>query len=122
MGEPPRPLVRPRCRSELVGVRPGPGQAAARDDEVLVADRTAFQPALENLAGAGSVTSLGGKGRSGDVRGHAVVRHGPPWMVRRSVLGEPDVARVPGELAALQRPDDGVAVGDLAPGGVDDIG
>src|SRR5207247_11149428 len=44
-----------------------------------------------------------------------------PGMIPGSRLWEPDVSGIPGELAALQRPRDRVAVADLAPRGVDDI-
>ena len=48
-----------------------------------------------------------------------IVRHG--WSLRRR-LREPHVARVSGELAALQRPHDGVAIADFAARGVHDVG
>ena len=43
-------------------------------------------------------------------------------MVLRRRLREPDVARVAGQLTALARLGDGVAVADLAAGGVDEEG
>ena len=43
-------------------------------------------------------------------------------MIPRRGLWEPDVAGVPGKLAALERPRDRVAVADLAARGVDDVG
>ena len=48
------------------------------------------------------------------MRRHAVVRHRAPRVILRGGLGEPDVARVAGELAALERAHNGVAVADLA--------
>ncbi len=56
------------------------------------------------------------------MRGHAMVRHRAPRVIPGRRLGEPDIACVAGELAALQRPGDRVPVADLAPGGVDDVG
>lgn len=50
-----------------------------------------------------------------------MVGHGPPRVVFRRGLREPDVAGVTGELPALQGPDDRVAVANLATRGVDDI-
>ena len=48
-----------------------------------------------------------------------IVRQG--WSLRRR-LRKPDVARVTGELPALERPHDGVAVADLAARRVDEVG
>ena len=41
-----------------VGVGAGAGELAAVDDQVLLADRAAVEPALEDLAGAGRVAGL----------------------------------------------------------------
>src|SRR5690606_36250187 len=116
------PAVRSGLRAAGVGVRPGAGQLAAVDDEVLLPDRRAVQPRLQDLPGAGGVAGLGGQRGTGHVRGHPVVRHGPPRVVRRGGLGVPDVAGVPGQPAALQRAHDRVAVGDPRPGRVDQVG
>src|SRR6266550_182215 len=43
-------------------------------------------------------------------------------MIPGSWLRKPDIAGIPGKLAAFQRPRDRVAVADLAAGGVDDVG
>ncbi len=80
-----------------------------------------LEPALQDLADPRRVASLGREGRARHVRRHAVMRHGPPRVVRRCRLGEPDVTGVPGQLSALEGADDGVAVADLAPGRVDDV-
>src|SRR5882757_9444871 len=53
-----------------VRVRSGAGEAAAVDDEVLVADGLAGEVGLQDLPGAGGVAGLRGERRSGDVRGH----------------------------------------------------
>ena len=55
------------------------------------------------------------------MRRHAVMRHRPPGVVIGRRLGEPDIAGVPGELAALQRTHDGVAIADLPAGGVHEV-
>ena len=78
--------------------------------------------AFEDLARAGGVARLRRQRGAGDVRRHAVMRHGAPGMVLRRRLREPDVAGIARELAALQRADDGVAVADLAARGVHEIG
>src|ERR671915_8643 len=95
-----------------VGVCAGAGECTGLDDQVLLADRAAVEPALEDLADSRRVARLGRQRRAGGVRGHAVVGHRPPGMVLRSGLGEPDVARVAGELTALERPHHRVAIAD----------
>ena len=45
--------------ARLVGVCAGPGQAAAVDDQVVLADRSVLEPAFQHLAGAGGVARLG---------------------------------------------------------------
>ena len=55
------------------------------------------------------------------MRRHAVPRHRAPRVVRRGRLGIPDVAGVAGELAALARPHDRVAIADLAARGVHEV-
>ena len=84
-------------------------------------DRLAGEIALEDLACAGRVTRLRRQRRPGNVRSHAVMRHRPPRMVLRRRLREPDVAGISGELAALERADDGIAVAQLAARRVDQI-
>src|SRR5580692_13224406 len=103
---PPPPLAEAAGRVALaVGVGAGAGQGAALDDQVLVADRPGLEEALEDLAGAGGVAGLGRERGAGDVRGHAVVGHGPPRVVGRCRLREPDVARVARQLSRLERGD-----------------
>src|SRR5262245_41371151 len=53
--------------------------------------------------------------------GHAVVRHGSPWMVFCRRLRKPHIARIACELPAFERPDDGIAVDNFASGGVHDV-
>src|ERR671914_2250275 len=50
------------------------------------------------------------------MRRHAMVRHRPPRVIRRWRLREPHIAGIPGELSALKRPHNRVAVTDLATG------
>src|ERR1700683_4608468 len=64
----------------------------------------------------------GGWGEQERAGWRAVVGHRAPRVVARRWLGEPDVAGVACELAALARRDDRVAVADLAARGVDQIG
>ena len=56
------------------------------------------------------------------MRRHAVMRHGPPRMILRSRLREPNVACVAGKLSAVERPDDHITVAYLATRGVHDVG
>jgi len=93
----------------------GPRQPPAIDDEVLLADGALLEPALQDLTYAGRIASLRRQRRPGYVWSHAVVGHRPPGVILRSRLREPDVACIAGELSALERPDDGVAVADLPP-------
>src|SRR5919106_7032594 len=86
-----------------VGVCAGAGECTGLDDQVLLADRAAIEPALEDLADSRRVARLGRERRAGGMRGHAVVGHRPPGMVLRGGLGEPDIARVAGELTTLER-------------------
>src|SRR5690606_31096109 len=84
-----------------VRMRADAGQSATLHDQVLVADRAAFEVALQDFAHAGGVTRLRGKRSAGDVRRHAMVRHGAPRMVLGRGLGEPHVAAIAGQLSAL---------------------
>ena len=77
--------------------------------------------ALEDLAGAGGVARLRRQRAAGDMRRHAVMGHGAPWMILGRRLREPDVAGIACELAALEGAHDGVAVADLAAGRVHDV-
>ncbi len=63
-----------------VGLGAGASELATVDDQILVSDRSTLKPAFEDFARAGSIPSLRGQRRAGDVRGHAVVRHAPPSM------------------------------------------
>src|SRR5215472_5768974 len=87
----------------LIGVSARSGEPAALHDQVFVADRPVLKPAFEDLAGACGVACLRRQRRAGDVRGHAMVWHGPPGVILRRGLGEPDIAGVAGELAAFER-------------------
>src|SRR6478609_291966 len=107
------------CRALAVGMGARAGQLAAVGDQVLLADRLVREPALENLPRPGGIAGLSRETGTRGVRGHPVPRHRPPGVVLGRRLREPDVAGVPGELSRLERPDDRVAVADLAAGGVD---
>ena len=50
-----------------------------------------------------------------------MVQHRPPRVILRWRLREPHIASVPGELSALKRPHNRVAVTDLATRRIDDI-
>src|SRR5262245_66551777 len=54
----------PRRRRDRVGASPRASEFPAFDDEVLVPDRSIGEPALEDLARAGGVASLGRERRS----------------------------------------------------------
>src|SRR5262245_16555989 len=109
-------------RPLAVRVRSGPRQLAALGDQVLLADRLALEPALEDLPCSRGIAGLGREAGAGRVRGHALPRHRPPGMVLRRRLREPDIPCVAGELPGLERADDRVPVADLAAGGVDQVG
>ena len=102
-------------------MRPGAGEATTRHDEVLVANRAAIEEALEDLPDSGRVASLRRQRRARNVRRHPVMRHRPPGVVVGRRLGEPDIAGVPREPAALQRAHHGVAVADLPPGRIHEV-
>src|SRR5271166_1399469 len=110
------------CIPSAVGMRARSGELAAVDDEIFITDRSALEPAFENLACPRCVPRLRRKRSSGDVGRHAMVRHGPPGMVLRRWLGEPHVSGVAAKLAAFESTDDAVAIADLAAGGVHEIG
>ena len=92
--------------ARAVRMRPGPGEVATGDDQVFLADGTTLEPAFQNLAHAGCIACLGGQARTGHMRCHAVVRHAAPGVILGGRLRKPDVACVPGELPALERPRD----------------
>src|SRR5450759_1170278 len=104
-----------RRRARGVRVGTGAGQRTALHDEVLLADRTVSEVALQDLPGTRRVAGLGGQGRAGDVWRHAVVWHGAPRVVGRGRLRGPHVAGVTGELAALERTNDRGLVTDPRP-------
>src|ERR1700722_15283710 len=94
----PRSAVEPRCLLRArggipfpIGVCAGPGQAAAVHYQVLLPDGPAFEEALEDLPGPGSVTGLRRERGPRDVGRHPVVGHRAPGMVLWCGLGEPDV-------------------------------
>src|ERR1700678_162223 len=97
-----------------VGMRARSGELAAVDDQIFITDRSALEPAFENLACPRRVPGLRRKRSSGDVGRHAMVWHGPPGMVLRRWLGEPHVSGVAAKLAAFESADDGVSIADLA--------
>src|SRR5262249_12705276 len=104
-----------------IGVGTGAGEPAGIDDQVLLADRAAFEPAFEDLADAGGIASLGREACAGGVGRHAVVRHRPPGVILRGGLREPDVTRVAGELTGLAGPRHSLAIADLAARSVNQI-
>src|SRR5580692_1091847 len=96
-----------------------PCELAARDDQILVPNRLTIEPAFQNFTGPCRVTSLRRKRSSRRVRGHAVMRHRAPRMIRRRGLGIPDVARVAGKTAGFECADDRVAIANIAARGID---
>src|ERR1700685_1605515 len=107
--------------SGAVRVSAGSSELAAIHYEVLIANRTLLEPALQNFTRSCCIARLCRKRGAGGMRRHPMVRHRPPRMVLRRGLREPHVACIPGELTRLQRADDRVAVTDLPAGRVDDI-
>lgn len=85
-------------------------ELALVDDQILSADGLAGEVAIQYLARSRRVPPLCGQRRSRDVRGHAMLRHGPPWMVLGSGLREPDITRVPGKPPSFERPHDGIPI------------
>src|SRR6476620_2042907 len=121
-GTKPRGLFRAACCiAGAIGMGAGPGKLAAVDDQVLLPDRAAVEPALEDFANAGGIPGLGRKARAGVVWSHAVMRHRPPGMILRGGLGKPDVACVARELSALARPRDRISIADFAARSVHDV-
>lgn len=113
-----------RTRS-LRAVRLG-SDSAALDNRVLRLLRTARKVVLEDRPRARGVAPLRVERRARVVRRHPVARaervlHLPPGVVARRRLHVPHVARVPGELPALQGGLDRLRVADRATRGVDEI-
>src|SRR5215210_965253 len=77
-GEPGRFVGAAGGVAGAVGVGAGSGELAAVDDQVLLADRAAVEPALEDLAHPGGVAGLRREARARGVGRHPVVRHRPP--------------------------------------------
>src|ERR1700728_2250311 len=100
----------------------GAGELATVHDQVFLTDRLTTEIALQDLADACGVASLRGEACAGGVRCHALIGHRAPRVVLWRGLGKPHVARIPGELSALARPRDCLAVADLAAGSVDEVG
>ena len=103
-------------------MRAGTGEFSFVNDQVFVADRLAAQERFEDFTRPRRVARLRRQRCTGDMRCHAVVRHGAPGMILRGRLREPDVARIACELPALERPHYGIALADLAARRIDDIG
>src|ERR1700732_2215579 len=99
-------------------MRAGARELAFVDDQILVADRSSLEIALEDFARASRVARLRGERCPGDMRRHPVMRHGAPRMIVRRRLREPYIARISRELAALQRPDNCIAVADFSARGI----
>lgn len=107
---------------DAVGMGAGTGKLAAVDDQIFLTDRTALEPAFENFARSGRVTGLRRQGSPRRMRGHAMMRHRPPGMVRRRRLRIPDIAGIPGQLPALQCANYGIAITNPAARRVHQIG
>src|SRR5262249_4091183 len=104
-----------------VGMSPGAGELALVHDEVLGANGLSREMAFEDLAGARGIAGLRRQRTARDMRGHALMRHGPPGMILGRRLRKPYVTGVARELAAFQRAHDGVAVDNLGASRVHDI-
>src|SRR5262245_18739390 len=102
-------------------MRADAGELAALNDEILVADRLVGEVALQDLSDACRVPCLGRERGAGDMRRHAVMRHGAPGMILGCGLREPDVAGIACELSALQRAHDRIPIAELTAGGIDEI-
>src|SRR5271157_5767802 len=102
-------------------MRPRAGELAAIDDEIFVADRPPFEEALKDFPCSGGVSSLRRQRCPGNMRRHAVMRHGPPGMILGRGLREPHVACVACELTAFEGSDDCFAIANLSAGGVHEI-
>jgi formate dehydrogenase len=66
-------------------VRASAGECTGLDDQVLLADRAAVEPAFEDLADPRRAARLGRQAGAGGVRSHAVVGHRPPEEVEREL-------------------------------------
>src|SRR5882762_1100754 len=73
-----------------VRVRTHTGKTSAIDDQILLTNRLLGEPAFENFTRACGVTRLCRKRSARRVRRHALIRHGPPRMIARCRLREPD--------------------------------
>src|SRR5882757_10545913 len=116
-----RLLGTPGRIARAVGVGTRSGELPALHDQVFIADRSALEPTLEDLAHARRISRLRGQRRAGDVWGHGFERHGSPRVIARRRLREPHVTGVTCELSAPERTNDGIAIADLAACGVHDI-
>lgn len=76
----------------------------------------------ETIADSVGVALLGFQGCSGDVRGHRMIWHLSPRMVRWCRLGVPDIARIAGQVSLVQHLNKRVPFHYSAPGGVDQVG
>src|SRR5262245_22347679 len=63
-----------------VGMGADTGKLPALHNQILVPDRLAGEVALKDLAHTRGIARLRRERGTGDVRGHAVMRHRPPWM------------------------------------------
>src|ERR671918_2559236 len=72
------------------------GQVAASGNQVFLTNRATLKPTFQDLAHPSRITCLGGQTRSGHMRRHPMVRHGPPGVILWGWLGKPYIACVPG--------------------------
>src|SRR5215831_16920851 len=89
-------------------------QLTSVDNDIFLPDGALVEPALQNFPHARRIARLRRECGACRVRRHAMMRHGPPWMVLRCRLREPYISSITREFPALQRPNNGVAVANLA--------
>src|ERR1700686_3747628 len=79
-----------------IGVRAHTREFAALHDQILVANRTVLEVALEDFPGSCCVARLRRQTGPRNMRRHAVMRHGAPRMILRRRLWGPDITRIAG--------------------------
>src|SRR5215210_6159722 len=80
-----------------------------------------FEEGHQALADACSVAPLGFERGARDMRGHGVVWHRAPRVVRRGWLGIPDVAGVAAEVSLFEGLDERICLDDSPAGDVDEV-
>src|SRR5262249_27034899 len=112
----------PGCITGTVGMRARSCQLTRIDNEIFLPDGAPLEPALQNFPHARRIARLRGECGACRMWRHAMMRHGPPRMVFRRRLREPDISCIAGKFPALQRSNNGVPVANLAARGIYDIG